>query len=418
MATHVCYAWIFLLFLVIFARALRVLTFYPCKEKKMKTITLRLLCILLLVFFSCSKKEDQQKQPPPPDITVVVTQAQEIPIYQEFVGQIYGFKDIAIRARVEGFLEGIHFEEGSRVEKGSLLYTLESQPFEADVAAKMSRVAEAKTMLAKAKSDLDRIEPLAKEKAVSQSDLDAAVAAYEAYIETVKAAQANLRAANIQLGYTKIYSPISGIIGKTKAKVGDFVGRSPNPVILNTVSRIDTVLVEFFITEKQYLQVARRFISKTGSTDQYTGKANFELILADGSLYEEKGKLGFIDRSVDPTTGAMLVQASFPNPQGLLRPGQFAKVKALVAVVKDGILIPQRCVMELQGQFSVYVVGEGDKVETREVKAGPKIKQFWLIIEGLKPGEKVVYEGLQKVKAGAVVKPTIKEIESTVEESK
>jgi membrane fusion protein (multidrug efflux system) len=396
----------------------RVLTFYPCKEKKMKTITLRLLCILLLVFFSCSKKEDQQKQPPPPDITVVVTQAQEIPIYQEFVGQIYGFKDIAIRARVEGFLEGIHFEEGSRVEKGSLLYTLESQPFEADVAARMSRVAEAKTMLAKAKSDLDRIEPLAKEKAVSQSDLDAAVAAYEAYIETVKAAQANLRAANIQLGYTKIYSPISGIIGKTKAKVGDFVGRSPNPVILNTVSRIDTVLVEFFITEKQYLQVARRFISKTGSTDQYTGKANLELILADGSLYEEKGKLEFFDRDVDPTTGAMLVQASFPNSQGLLRPGQFAKVKALVAVVKDGILIPQRCVMELQGRFSVYVVGEGDKVETREVKAGPKIKQFWLIIEGLKPGEKVVYEGLQKVKAGAVVKPTIKEIESTVEESK
>ncbi|MBW2571645.1 MAG: efflux RND transporter periplasmic adaptor subunit [Deltaproteobacteria bacterium] len=384
----------------------------------MKTIILRLLCILLLVFFSCSKKEDQQKQPPPPDITVVVTQAKDVPIYQEFVGQIYGFKDIAIRARVEGFLEGIHFEEGSRVEKGSLLYTLESQPFEADVAAKMSRVAEAKTMLAKAKSDLDRIEPLAKEKAVSESDLDSAVAQYDASIESVKASEANLRAANIQLGYTKIYSPIFGIIGKTKAKVGDFVGRSPNPVILNTVSRIDTVLVEFFITETQYLQVARRFISQSGSTHPNTGEASLELILADGSLYEEKGKPQFIDRNVDPTTGAILVQASFPNPQELLRPGQFAKVKALVAVVKDGILIPQRCVMELQGRFSVYVVGEGDKVETREVKAGPKIKQFWLIIEGLKPGENVVYEGLQKVKAGAVVKPTIKEIESTVEESK
>ncbi|MBW2227910.1 MAG: efflux RND transporter periplasmic adaptor subunit, partial [Deltaproteobacteria bacterium] len=316
------------------------------------------------------------------------------------------------------FLEGIHFEEGSRVEKGSLLYTLESQPFEADVAAKMSRVAEAKTRLAKAKSDLDRIEPLAKEKAVSESDLDSAVAQYDASIESVKASEANLRAANIQLGYTKIYSPIFGIIGKTKAKVGDFVGRSPNPVILNTVSRIDTVLVEFFITETQYLQVARRFISQSGSTHPNTGEASLELILADGSLYEEKGKPQFIDRNVDPTTGAILVQASFPNPQELLRPGQFAKVKALVAVVKDGILIPQRCVMELQGRFSVYVVGEGDKVETREVKAGPKIKQFWLIIEGLKPGENVVYEGLQKVKAGAVVKPTIKEIESTVEESK
>ncbi len=383
----------------------------------MKTITLRLLCISLLVFFSCSKKEDQQKQPPPPDITVVVTHAKDVPIYQEFVGQIYGFKDIAIRARVEGFLEGIHFEEGSRIDKGILLYSLESQLFEADVAAKMSRVAEAKTRLAKAKSDLDRIEPLAKEKAVSESDLDSAVAQYDASIESVKASEANLRAANIQLGYTKIYSPIFGIIGKTKAKVGDFVGRSPNTVILNTVSRIDTVLVEFFITETQYLQVARRFISQSGSTHPNTGEASLELILADGSLYEEKGKPQFIDRNVDPTTGAILVQASFPNPQELLRPGQFAKVKALVAVVKDGILIPQRCVMELQGRNSVYIVGDGDKVQTREVKVGPKIKQFWLITEGLKPGEQIVYEGLQKVKDGTVVKPTIKEIESTNQES-
>jgi len=383
----------------------------------MKTITLRLLCILLLVFFSCSQKEEKQAQAPPPQVTVVVTQAKDVPIYQEFVGQIYGFKDIAIRARVEGFLEGIHFVEGSRVEKGALLYTLESQPFEADVAAKMSGVAGAKTMLAKAKSDLDRIEPLAKEKAVSESDLDSAVAQHEAYIESVKAAEANLRASKIQLGYTKIYSPIFGIIGKTKAKVGDFVGRSPNPVILNTVSRIDTILVEFFITETQYLKVARRFISQTGPTDQNAGEANLELILADGSLYDHKGKPKFIDRDVDPTTGAMLVQASFPNPQELLRPGQFAKVKALVTVVKDGILIPQRCVVELQGQYNIYVVGGGDKVQARNVKVGPKIKQFWLITEGLKSGEHVVYEGLQRAKDGAVVKPTVKEIESTDQES-
>ncbi|MBE9543259.1 MAG: efflux RND transporter periplasmic adaptor subunit [Proteobacteria bacterium] len=382
----------------------------------MKTITLNVLCIFLLLFFACSQKEDQQKQPQPPDITVVVTAAQEVPIYQEFVGQTHGLKDIAIRARIEGFLEGIHFEEGSRIKKGILLYTLESQQFEADVAAKMSRVAEAQTMLAKAESDLNRIKPLAKEKAVSESDLDAAVAQHEASIESVKAAEANLRAGKIQLGYTKIYSPISGIIGKTKAKVGDFVGRSPNPVILNTVSRIDTVLVEFFITETQYLRIARYYLSGDAPTDN-TRKANLELILADGSLYGHKGKVDFIDREVDPTTGSMLLQASFPNPQEILRPGQFAKVKALVTVVKDGILIPQRCVMELQGLYSVYVVGDGDKVQTREVKVGPKIKQFWLITEGLKPGEHVVYEGLQKVKDGAAVKPTIKEIESTDQES-
>jgi len=383
----------------------------------MKTIKLILPCILLLLFFSCSQKEEQQAQAPPPQVTVVVTQAKDVPIYQEFVGQIYGFKDIAIRARVEGFLEGIHFEEGSRVEKGALLYTLESQPFEADVAAKMSRVAEANTRRAKAKSDLDRIEPLAKENAVSQSDLDSAVAQHDASIESVKAAKANLRASNIQLGYTKIYSPIFGIIGKTKAKVGDFVGLSPNPVILNTVSRIDTVLVEFFITETQYLQVARHLLSKVEPAVQNARKENLELILADGSLYDHKGKVDFVDRDVDPTTGAMLVQSSFPNPQELLRPGQFAKVKALVKVVKDGILIPQRCVVELQGLYSVYVVGDGDKIQTRNVKVGPKIKQFWLITEGLKPGEHVVYEGLQRVKDGAVVNPTIKKIESTDQES-
>jgi len=383
----------------------------------MKTIKLILPCILLLLFFSCSQKEEQQAQAPPPQVTVVVTQAKDVPIFQEFVGQIYGFKDIAIRARVEGFLEGIHFEEGSRVEKGALLYTLESQPFEADVAAKMSRVAEANTRRAKAKSDLDRIEPLAKENAVSQSDLDSAVAQHDASIESVKAAKANLRASNIQLGYTKIYSPIFGIIGKTKAKVGDFVGLSPNPVILNTVSRIDTVLVEFFITETQYLQVARHLLSKVEPAVQNARKENLELILADGSLYDHKGKVDFVDRDVDPTTGDILVQSSFPNPQELLRPGQFAKVKALVKVVKDGILIPQRCVVELQGLYSVYVVGDGDKIQTRSVKVGPKIKQFWLITEGLKPGEHVVYEGLQRVKDGAVVNPTIKKIESTDQES-
>lgn len=382
----------------------------------MKTFSLKLFCILILLFSACGKKEEQV-QPPPLDVVVFQTKAQGVPIYQEFVGQVYGFKDIAIRARLEGFLEGIHFEEGSRIKKDTLLYTLESQPFEADVAAKMSGVAAAKTILAKAKSDLNRIRPLAEEKAVSQSDLDAAVAQYEASIESVKASEANLRASQIQLSYTKIYSPLSGIIGKTKAKVGDFVGRSPNPIILNTVSRIDTVLVQFFITETDYLKVARRLLSRDSAADQDAKKASFELILADGSLYGHKGQTDFIDREVDPTTGAMLVQASFPNPEELLRPGQFAKVKAKVMVVKDGILIPQRCVSELQGLYHVYVVDDQNKVIQREVKAGPKVKQFWLILEGLKPGEKVVYEGLQKIKDGVIVNPVIKAIELPNEEN-
>jgi membrane fusion protein (multidrug efflux system) len=365
------------------------------------------------LFSSCSQKEEQGP-PPPPNITVIQTKAQEVPIYQEFVGQIYGFKDIAIRARIEGYLEDIHFEEGSRVEKGALLYTLESQKFEADVAAKMSMVAEQQTRLAKAESDLRRIKPLAEQKAVSESDLDGAEAQYEASVESVKAATANLRAAKINLGYTKIYSPIFGIIGKTIAKVGDFVGRSPNPVILNTVSRIDTVLVEFFITETQYLQVARRLLSKSAAVEKKR-QSLLQLILADGSLYEHNGKFDFADREVDPTTGALLLQASFPNPEEILRPGQFARVKAMVKVVEDGILIPQRCVVELQGLYSVFVVGDSNKVEKRDVKVGPKIEQFWLILEGLKPGEQVVYEGLQKVKDGTVVNPTVQEIKASIE---
>ena len=386
----------------------------------MKKIVLNFLCILFLTLFSaCSKEEAKQQPPPPPKVTVYQTEAREVPIYQEFVGQIYGYKDINIAARVEGFLEGIHFEEGSRVKKGELLYTLESQQFEADVAAKMSGVAGAKTVLTESETYLNRIKPLAKEKAVSQSDLDSAVAQYEVGISSVKAAKANLRASKIQLGYTKIYSPISGIIGRTKAKVGDFVGRSPNPIILNTVSRIDTVLVQFFITESQYLMFMRRHISEIDSGKiQEMEKSDLELILSDGSVYTHKGKADFVNREVDPTTGALLIQASFPNPDELLRPGQFAKVRGKVEVVKEGILIPQRCVMELQGSCSIYVVAADNKIEAREVKAGPKIKSFWLIREGLKADEKVVYEGLQKVKDGTVVEAELKDIPFSDKEKK
>lgn len=377
----------------------------------MKTIRLPLVCVFFLSFFSCGQKEPPP-QPPPPRVTVYQTRAQAVPIYHEFVGQVFGFKDITIRARVEGYLEGIHFQEGSRVQKGTLLYTLESQPFEADVAAKMSGLAEAKTMLAKAESDLNRIRPLAEQKAVSESDLDGAVARYEASVASVEAAEANLRAAGIQLGYTRIYSPITGIIGKTTAKVGDFVGRSPNPVILNTVSRIDTVLVEFFITENQYLEIVRRYAARESASER-AEKAELELILADDTLYEHKGRVDFADREVDPTTGAMLIQASFPNPEELLRPGQFAKVRARVKVVEGGILIPQRCVVELQGIYSVYVVDQSNKAWKRNVEVGPKIDRFWLIANGLKAGENVVYEGLQRLRDGAAVTPNILEEDKT-----
>jgi membrane fusion protein (multidrug efflux system) len=371
-------------------------------------LKIELLFVLLFPFFSCGSNE--QTQLSAPEIPVYQTNGQDIPIYQDFIGQVYGYKDIAIRARVEGFLEGIHFKEGSEVNRNKLLYTLESQPYEADVAAKMSKVAEAKTTLAKAQSDLNRIRPLAEQKAVSESDLDAAVALYDASIASVEAAEANLRASRIQLSYTRIHSPLSGIIGKTKAKVGDFVGRSPNPVILNVVSRIDTILVQFFITEAQYLQLANHAKFLRENPDIERDEAEFELLLADGSRYPYKGKFDFADREIDPTTGAMLIQSSFSNPDYILRPGQYAKVVVEIDVVENGIMIPQRCIMELQGLYSVFIVNENNKVEQRRLTAGPKISDFWLIKNGLEIGEKVVYEGLQKVREGMTVDPHVKEI--------
>jgi len=365
----------------------------------MKKLKLIFLGFLFVTLFSCTVKEEaQQVPPPPPEVSVYETVAREVPLYQEFVGQVYGFKDIAISARVEGYLEGIHFEEGSRVEKGMQLYTLESQQFEADVAAKMSGVAAAKTFTTEAKTYLDRIKPLAAEKAVSQSDLDSAQAQYDVGLSQIKAAEANL-------------------CGTLPDKSGR--SQSPSPIILNTVSRIDTVLVQFFITESQYLMFMRRYVEQANkSKPEEVKKANLELILSDGSIYKHKGKADFINREVDPQTGALLIQASFPNPDELLRPGQFAKVKGEIAVVKEGILIPQRCVMELQGTFSVYVLGAENKVQMREVKVGPKIDSFWLIREGLKAGEKVVYEGLQKVKNGTVVEAKVVDVPLKEEEKK
>jgi len=382
----------------------------------MKFKTVALTTCLSFIFFACTDQKEAPKVPPP-EISVVETSAEDVPLFLEFVGVTSGAKDITIRARVEGFLEGLHFQEGSIVKKGDLLYTLESQPFEEKVATRMSNVAEAKTNLAKNKGDLDRYKPLAKINAVSKSDLDAAQAAYDASLSSLEAANANLRAANIELSYTRVHTPINGIIGKTQAKVGDFVGKEPSPVILNTVSQLDTILVTFHITETQYLQFTR-YKANLDPAEQKESIDQFELILVDGSHYNHQGGLDFVDREVDTTTGAMLVQASFPNPEGLLRPGQFSKVRVKIQVVKDAILIPQRCVMEIQGLHSVFVVDSNNTIQTRDIEVGNKVGSSWIITEGLKSGEKVVYEGLQKVKDGALVEATVAKIEPAGEDKK
>jgi len=365
-----------------------------------------------LFFPSC--KEKASVSAPPPDIKVVEVIQKDVPITREFVGQAYGLQDIPIRARVDGFLEEIAFEEGTNVKKGQLLYRIDAQPFLAERVAQEQMVAEAQTYLVNATNELRRYEPLVKINAVSQSDYDAALASKEAAEASLKAAEANLELAQINLSYTRIKSPINGLIGKTEARVGEYVGKSPNPVILNVVSNIETIRVQFFLPETDFISLAR-VISMDNvekRAEEREDRADVELILADGSLYEEIGHVDFVDRDIDTSTGTMLVQASFLNPKGILRPGMYTKVKIILATAKNALLVPQRSVVELQGQYSVYIVDKSNKVQVRQVKATIKFGDLWLIEEGLEADDRVVISGLQKIAADIEVNPTIVEFES------
>ena len=382
----------------------------------MKNFTHSLLKIgflLLIIFTIASCAEKKAPPPPPPEIPVVEVMQADVPIYVQYVGQVYGYSDIPIRARVTGFLESIHFQEGLRVNKGQLLYIIDPEPLQAQVATQESLLAEARTALAKTTSDLNRIKPLAEINAVSQSDLDAAQANYDAAVAYVKAQQSNLHFAEINLGYCWMKSPIDGIIGKTNARVGEFVGQDPNPVILNTVSTVDQVRVEFYITEADYIRLARyyTYIDKL-DTIKAKDRQPLSLILADGSTFKYQGYTSFINREVDAQTGSLLVQAVFPNPEKLLKPGQYAKVVAQMRDAKDALYIPQRCMIEMQGQYSVFVVTDENKVESRQIVTGERVNDYVIVKEGLQKGEKVVIDALQKVGTGLEVKPEVTVFES------
>lgn len=371
------------------------------------------LLMIVLGFIGCSEEKTSAPPPPPPEINVVEVQKQDVDIIVEYVGQTYGAFDISIRARVEGFLEGMHFREGSRVTKGQLLYTIDPQPYEAKVAEAKSNVAEAHTKLVKAESDLNRIKPLAEQNAVSKADLDAAEAQYGAAQASKEAAEASQRLSEIQLSYSIINAPISGIIGKTEAKTGDFVGREPNPVLLNVISRVDMILVQFSVPEADYLRWVRLYRDEKGEpVDEDNLEESIELILADGSIHDHLGKMDFAGREIDPSTGTLLLQASFSNPDRILRPGQYAKVRLRERTVKDGLLVPQRCIMELQGQYSVYVVDSGNKVVKQRIETSGTIDDFWLVTSGLSEGDKIVIDALQKVRPEMEINPVVTSFES------
>lgn len=360
---------------------------------------------IVLVFSGCSG--NKKKQLAPLEIPVVEVTKKKIPIKDEFVGQTYGYFDISIRARVEGFLEGLHFEEGGRVKKGQLLYTIDSAPFDAKLAEIMSGLAEAETRLVQAQGDYNRIKPLAEENAVSQSDYDAAIATLGAAKASVTAAQAQINFAKIELSYCKIKSPISGVIGITQAKTSEFVGREPNPVVLNAVSRIDTILVQFTLSEMKYLQFLKYAKANAGLYKGKKSEKEIELLFADNSVHPYKGKLDFMDRNIDPITGTILLQASFPNPDFTVRPGLFAKVRVMVDEESERMVVPQRSLQELQGKFSVLIVDANNVLQFKEVEVGPAYGDLQIIEEGLSVGDKILLEGFTQVKSGMTIVPKL-----------
>ena len=348
--------------------------------------------------------------PPPLDIKIVESIQQDADITLDLVGQTRGSIDIPIRARVQGFLESIDFKEGRPVEQGQLLYTIDPAPFRAKVVEAQGRVAEASTLLAKAKADLGRIKPLAEMKAVSQQDLDGAVAQYEASIGNLQAAEAQLDQAEIELSYTRIMSPIDGAIGISAAKVGEFVGAEPNPVVLNFVSRNDPIRVRFSINERDYLRLARQFaeLRETFGNDDNDGPEDAEdlqLLLADGTMHPYKGTIVAYDAAINPTTGTFTLEADFDNPRGIVLAGQFARVRAIIDRRNDAVMVPIRAVSELQGIFRVFVVGDDGAITIRVVELGPQIGNLRIIDSGLDAGENVAIEGLLRLQNGSVINP-------------
>jgi membrane fusion protein (multidrug efflux system) len=373
-------------------------------KEVIQRISLAFFCALLV--FGCKKKEETAA-PPPPDVKVAQVLQKTVPIYVENVGETVGQSDIEIRARVEGFLQTVDFQEGSFVKKGDLLYTIDPQPLRAALAQAQGRVAEAQAQLSKAHQDVARYKPLVEKNAISREEYETSVSAEQAATASVDAAKASAQDAQLNLGYTNVYSPIDGLVGKTQVKPGNLVGRGEN-TLLTVVSNVDSVHVRTNVSERDYLRLARAkgAVPKTADKSAFA----FELVLADGSVYNHKGKLVFADRAVDPTTGTLGIEAEFPNPDHLLRPGQYTRVRAEIDQKKDAILVPQTAVQELQGTYSVAVVGSDNKVSLRPVQASDRIGSLWVIDTGLKPGEKIIIEGLQKVRDGVTVNPTVVQI--------
>jgi membrane fusion protein (multidrug efflux system) len=355
-------------------------------------------CQFLL--FSCGK--DEAKIAAPLEVPVTSVMQQDVRLESEFTGQTYGQSDIQINPRVDGVILSMNFKEGTNVSKGQLLYTIDPLPFQAKVNEAAAGLAEAQARLAKAKSDLEMIEPLAKMNAVSQRELVQAKAMFEASSANIAAAKATLDNARIQLGYCNITAPIAGLIGISKVRAGDYVQPGPNSV-LTTISDLVDMRVRFTVSEQEYLRLFREF-SKENSQIKDIGNS-ITIKLSDGSEYPQKGKVSFADRQIDPSTGALTFEAAFPNPDKLLRPGQYVKVIVVTDVRNAALLIPQKAVIEMQGIYQVYVLGDSSKVQLQIIRPGPIFKDAYVVDAGLSAGNKIAFGGTQLLRNGTVIIP-------------
>jgi RND family efflux transporter MFP subunit len=375
-----------------------------------------LIAIGVVVLVARPKRVSGQPTPAPPEVEVVQVEQKDVPIYGDWIGTLDGLVNADVRAQVTGYLQEQGYQEGAFVKKGQLLFQIDSRPFQAALDQAEGQLAQAKAALANAEAvqgrtqlDVDRYTPLAREQAATQQDLDNAIQnnlAAKANIETAKAQirtdEAAVETAKINLGFTTLVAPIDGIAGQAQLQVGALVNPASGPV--TSVSTVDPIKVYFTVGEPQYLDWRRRFPTET-SRQAADSSLRLELILADGSTYAHQGCFYFADRQVSQGTGAIRIAGLFPNPGNILRPGGYAKVRAVIRMQHGGLLVPQRAVSELQGSYQVAVVDAENKVSIRNVKVGDQVGSDWVITDGLSRGETVVAEGTQKVRPGVMVRP-------------
>jgi membrane fusion protein (multidrug efflux system) len=352
---------------------------------------------LILSLAGCGKPP--AGPPPPIDVTVATVAQQDVPVTQEWVASLYGFVDAQIRAQVSGNLIKQDYREGGRVHRGDVLFEIDPRPFQALLAQAQAQLAQAQAQAGKAREDVARYVPLAREQAISQQELDDAVQANLAAQAQVASGTAAVQAAQLSLDFTRIASPVDGVAGIVQANVGDLVG--PGTGILTTVSTVDPMKVYFSISEQSYLQIRQA----NPDADGFPPGVRLALILSDGSTYPYPGTFYAADRQIDPNTGTLQIAATFPNPKNFLRPGQYGRIRAIIRTLPGALVVPARALTELQGGYQVAVVDDSNLAHIRGVKAGPALGALIVIESGLKAGDRVIVEGFQKIREGSPVNP-------------